>query len=262
MKRYIKYLEVCLLAICMGVLFNQCEKDRLVIEPPQKPEGDGICGTVKDYDGNEYDVVRLGEQEWMARNLRTTHYANGTPIPQGTSASGTTAYRYCPDNSNDKVSDYGYLYNWKAVMGNSTSSSSNPSHVQGICPNGWHVPSDAEWTELEDYVYGCDFYVQLSLNVAKALASSEGWEFNYSVYTVGCARNDNNSTGFSALPAGCYPVSYPNFGSFAYFWSATEGWSGEGYGGTWFRNLDYRNDYVDRDVCSGDYGFSVRCVKD
>ena len=88
MKRYIKQLSMCLLALCLGSLFNQCEKDYLVYgiaidggntavttdEPtePQKPEGDGICGTVSDYDGNEYDVVKLGTQEWMAqcRGLR------------------------------------------------------------------------------------------------------------------------------------------------------------------------------------------------
>ena len=255
MKRYIKYLEVCLLAICMGVLFNQCEKDRLVIEPPQKPEGDGFCGTVTDYDGNEYDVVKLGKQEWMAQNLRTTHYANGTPIPQGTSTSTTTAYRYCPDNSSGNVSDYGYLYNWKAVMGNSSSSSSNPSGVQGICPNGWHVPSDDEWTELVDYVDRCYYYVQISSNVAGALASDD---LHTSSWTFGSPYYCNNSTGFGTLPAGYYRGNYDDFGYRAIFWSATED---DDYN-AWSRYLYCDSTDVYCRSLSKDYGFSVRCVKD
>ena len=260
MKRYMKRLGICLLALYIGVLFTRCEKDRLMINiDAQKPEGDGICGTVKDYDGNEYDVVKLGNQEWMAQNLRTTHYANGTSIPLGSSASTTTAYRYCPDNNSTNVSKYGYLYNWKAVMGNSSSSSSNPSHVQGICPNGWHVPSDAEWTELRNYVQSSGFYIVTSGSVAKALASTEDWNPPYDSYNdvgvVGYHCDRNNSTGFSALPAGTYDGdrnSYGEFGDITRFWSATE--------------INYYIFFVDYDlVGSGSQksdGLSVRCVKD
>lgn len=255
-----KQLGICLFALCIGVLFTRCEKDHLMIgvEEVQKPEGDGICGTVTDKDGNVYDVVKLGNQEWMAQNLRTTKYADGTSIPLGSSTSATTAYRYCPNNSSSNVYKYGYLYNWKAVMRNSSSSYSNPSHVQGICPNGWHVPSDAEWTELEDYVQSCSDYTSASGNVAKALASTEDWNLSSNYGAVGDDRSKNNSTGFGALPAGYYGGSYAEFGSYAYFWSATENNSFNAYN----RALGYDYAGVSR---AGNYkplGFSVRCVRD
>ena len=270
MKRYMKQLGICLFALCIGVLFTRCEKDHLMIgvaevQKPEGdgpegdgPEGDGICGTVTDYDGNEYDVVKLGNQEWMAQNLRTTHYANGTYIPQGSTSSSTTAYRYCPGNSSSNVYQYGYLYNWKAVMRNSSSSSSNPSHVQGICPNGWHVPSDAEWTELENYVATCSYYTATSGNVAKALASTENWSYSGDSGSVGNAPSQNNSTGFSALPAGHYARGLYSFGFNAYFWSATESNSSYAY----YLNLEYTNAFVYRNNVSKDCGFSVRCVRD
>ncbi|MBR4535035.1 MAG: hypothetical protein IKO62_00075 [Bacteroidales bacterium] len=108
--------------------------------------------TVTDYDGNIYYTVQIGSQCWMKQNLRTTHYANGASIALGSSTSTTTAYRYYPNNNSSNVSTYGYLYNWPAVMHGASSSSSNPSGVQCICPNGWHVPSDAEWVQLTNYV--------------------------------------------------------------------------------------------------------------
>lgn len=77
---------------------------------------DVIRNAVQDVDGNSYDAVRIGDQVWMATNLKTTHYADGTEIPQGTTISDTTAYRYCPSNNPQTVDKYGYLYNWPAVM--------------------------------------------------------------------------------------------------------------------------------------------------
>ena len=115
--------------------------------------------TVTDFDGNIYNTVQIGQQCWMKENLRTIHYSNGTYIPLGSSTSTTTAYRYYPNNDQSNVSTYGYLYNWKAVMGDSSSSSRNPSGVLGICPIGWHVPSDSEWTRLTDYVSSQSQYV-------------------------------------------------------------------------------------------------------
>ena len=260
MKRYMKQLGICLFALCIGVLFTRCEKDHLLTKPEklQKPEGDGICGTVTDKDGNVYDVVKLGNQEWMAQNLKTTKYADGTSISKGNSTSTTTAYWYYPNDNASNKDTYGLLYNWKAVMRNSSSSSSNPSHVQGICPNGWHVPSDAEWTELENYVQSSSYYTGASGNVAKALASTEDWNYSSSSGDVGNDRSKNNSTGFSALPAGSYYGSYNYFGNDAYFWGATESSSSNAY----IRYLGYYYDYVDRYNPSKYGGFSVRCVRD
>ena len=234
---------------------------------PSRPVTDGPSQPVTDIDGNEYKTVKLGNQVWMAENLRTTRYADGTLIPLGTEASFTTAYRYYPDDSSANVSDYGYLYNWAAVMNGSASSDANPSVVQDICPDGWHVPSDAEWTELTNYVKSQSQYVcgDYTGNIAKALASEEGW---YSYYYGECAVGNpdaNNATGFSARPAGYYEVvcfdnyfdNYRYFGYDAYFWSATQSDSGNAY----FRYLSYLSALVYRYDTTKDYGYSVRCVR-
>ena len=216
--------------------------------------------TVTDIDNNTYNTVQIGNQCWMKENLRTTHYSNGTSIALGSSTSTTTAYRYYPNNDQSNVSTYGYLYNWKAVMGGSSSSSVNPSGVQGICPTGWHVPSDAEWTQLTNYVSSQSQYVCGSStdNIAKALASITGWEESNETCTVGNSPSANNATGFSALPAGIYFIAYGVFGQTAYFWSATEDDGNLAY----FRGLSYIFTYVSRNYLNKDVGFSVRCVRD
>jgi uncharacterized protein (TIGR02145 family) len=111
--------------------------------------------TVTDYDGNVYNTITIGNQTWMAENLRVTKYPNGTPIPLATDNiawanledNGTDdAYCYYNNNASGEANTYGALYTWAAAMGdNAVSSSSNPSGVQGVCPNGWHLPSDDEW---------------------------------------------------------------------------------------------------------------------
>ena len=117
------------------------------------------AATVTDIDNNTYTTVQIGTQCWMRENLRTTRYADGTSIPMGNSISETSC-RYAPDDNKSKVTKYGYLYNWPAMMHGSRSSDSNPSGVQGICPDGWHVPSDAEWTQLTNYVSSQSEYVR------------------------------------------------------------------------------------------------------
>ena len=197
----------------------------------------------------------------MKENLRTTKYADGTSISQGTTATTTKAYWYYPNNSSSNKATYGLLYNWKAVMRNSSSSSANPSGVQGICPTGWHVPSDAEWTQLTDYVssqskYRCN---SSSANIAKALASTTGWSSSSTTCAVGNGQSGNNATGFGALPASGYRGSYSGFGYYAFFWSATESGSN---GASYYRRLSYDNpDVSSYDYVKG-YGLSVRCVKD
>ena len=214
--------------------------------------------TLTDIDGNTYNTVQIGQQCWMKENLRTTKYADNTDIAQGSSTSYTTAYWYDP-NFNNLDPTYGLLYNWPAVMHGAASSETNPSNVQGICPNGWHVPSDAEWTQLTDYVSSQIQYVCGSDNtyIAKALASTTGW--NGSTYTcaVGNMLSNNNATGFSALPAGFYNDDYNGFYD-ANFWSATEGSST----GAYYRELVCTGAYVYTHTNPKNYGFSVRCVRD
>ncbi len=216
------------------------------------------AATVTDIDNNTYNTVQIGNQCWMKENLRTTRYSNGTSIALGSSTSTTTAYRYYPNDDQSNVSTYGYLYNWKAVMGNSSSSSANPSGVQGICPTGWHVPSDAEWTQLTDYVSGQSQYVcgVSNSHIAKALASTTGWQSSSQICAVGNNPNANNATGFSVLPS-----EGGGYGDYAYFWSATEVGSFSAY--CMGLAYDMPDVYRGGDLEIYKYlGFSVRCLRD
>lgn len=216
--------------------------------------------TVVDYDGNTYNTVKLGNQCWMKENLRTTRYSNGTNIALGRSTSTTTALRYYPNGNSSNVSTYGYLYNWKAVMGNSLSSSANPSGVQGICPTGWHVPSDTEWTQLTDYVSSQSQNVcgGDNRNIAKTFASTLGWYSSTETCAVGNNPSANNASGFSAFPAGSYDSDYGYFfGDEAYFWSTTE--NNDNY--AYLIGLYYADAYVNRGYTNKYYIFSVRCIR-
>ena len=223
------------------------------------PDGQPCVGaaTVTDYEGNVYSTVQLGQQCWMAENLRTTHYSDGTTISPGDGWSTILAYYYIPDCP----LEYGYLYNWKAVMHNSPSSSANPSGVQGVCPTGWHVPSDAEWTELEVYLGGQSQYLcnNDSTFIAKALSSTSGWQSYSETCAVGDDQSSNNAAGFGALPANIYPnSSYSLPGSIAAFWSATEFVDET----AWHHSLHYNSAFVSRSGTIQYYGCSVRCLRD
>ena len=222
------------------------------------------CGgtTVTDYDGNVYRTIPIGQQCWMRENLRTTHYADGTAIAFGSGNSTTTPYLYAPNGNNLTVPEYGYLYNWVAAMHGAASSETNPSGVQGVCPTGWHVPSNAEWLQLIYYVRGHNEYWcgGDSINIGKSLASTKGWCYSDSECAVGNDPTTNNATGFSALPAGWTGGS---FYEKAVFWTTTQNQSSfagceannldfwgllEGVGGTFGLNLSS--------------GASVRCLRD
>ncbi|MBQ6155937.1 MAG: fibrobacter succinogenes major paralogous domain-containing protein [Bacteroidales bacterium] len=216
------------------------------------------CGgtyQVTDASENNYNTVRIGNQCWMAENLRTTKYADGTVIAPGSGTSSTVAYYYTPTGSFQR----GYLYNWKAVMRDSPSSHANPSGVQGICPTGWHVPSDAEWAELEDTVsshWACGS--NNPTYIAKALAAQTEWNSSSNTCAVGNNLSANNATGFGALPAGYYGGSCYNSGGGAYFWSSTEASSGN----AWYRYLGYSGASVYRNSDYKSNGYSVRCLRD
>jgi len=217
--------------------------------------------TVTDIDNNTYNTVQIGNQCWMKENLRTTRYANGTSIALGSSTSTTIPYHYYPNGDSSNVPTYGYLYNWPAVLGSSSSSSANPSGVQGICPTGWHVPSDAEWTQLTDYVSSQSQNVCGSNNayIAKALVSTTGWSSYTGFCTPGNNPSANNATGFSAFPAGHYGSDgYGEFGHSAYFRSVTE----YNYYDTFSRLLRYQWAGVDEVGCGKYRGLSVRCLRD
>lgn len=223
--------------------------------------------TLTDIDGNVYETIQLGCQCWMRENLRTTRYANGETIPLGTDTNTFVAYRYYPNhNTAELMPTFGYLYNWRAAMGHEQSSGENPSGVQGICPDGWHLPSDAEWNELEHYLIAREKYAcsDNAEHIGKALASKEYWVDNKHdtdllIFSPGFEQEKNNATGFNALPAGDFFHKENYFGMSAYFWTATE---------LNAMRAPYR--YVDHDqpvfgLYRGYYkaiGRSVRCVKD
>ena len=224
---------------------------------------DAPCGTVKDYDGNTYNTVQIGGQCWMMENMRTKHYADGTAIPSGeSSTSGTSPYYYNYSDSGIPLEKRGYLYNWPAAMHGAASSNTNPSHVLGICPNGWHLPSDAEWTQLTDYVRSQSEYTcgGNSNFIAKALTSETGWHFSSNNCEVGNDLNANNATGFSAVPAGSGSRSFSNAGNSAHFWSATQYAGDPDY--VYNRILYYDSADVGWGYGSKNNGFSVRCLRD
>lgn len=212
--------------------------------------------TLTDYDGNVYNTVQLGSQCWMKENLRTTHYANGTSIAMANNTSTITPYRYCPGNDISYVNSYGYLYNWAAVMNGSSSGSESTSGIQGLCPTGWHVPSEAEWTILTTYVQSQSQYL-CSGSIAKALASTTDWDFVQYLCAVGNNRTTNNATNFSAIPAGSNMSDFYGIGKFAQFWTATQNTESSAY----TRRLYYSLDSVDELSASKYIGFSVRCLR-
>ena len=202
-------------------------------------------------DNNHYNVVKIGNQIWMAENLK---YLPSVVGP-GT-GSQTTPHYYVYGYNGTNVTDakatanyniYGVLYNWPAAMNGAASSTTNPSGVQGVCPTGWHVPSDAEWTELTDSLGG---------------TSDAGGKLKETGTTHWNSPNTSatNETGFTALPGGnrYYDGSFDGIGSNGYWWSATEGDAAD----AWYRFMIFINSNVYRDYYFKELGFSVRCVRD
>lgn len=150
--------------------------------------------TVSDYDGNIYKVVAIGKQYWMAENLKSTHYADGTALVDGISAGDitgdqTTKYYFAYDNDESNVDIYGRLYTWAAIMNGSEGTNQVPSDVQGVCPDAWHVPSEAEWDELIYPLGGPD--------IAGGKLKARGYD--YWLYPNAGATDEFK---FSALPGG------------------------------------------------------------
>lgn len=203
-----------------------------------------------DLDSNNYAVVTIGNQTWMAENLKYLPSVVGI----GT-VSETTPYYYVYGYNGTDVSaakattnydTYGVLYNWPAAMAGFSSSSSNPSGVQGVCPSGWHLPSDAEWTELSDYLGG--------QSVAGGKLKETGTIHWYSPNT-----GATNETSFTALPSGelFENGSFYNIGTNAAWWSTTR--YNTDYIWYWGTGYDYSD--LGRLFNSEKLGHAVRCIK-
>ena len=222
------------------------------------------CGTVTDYDGNVYHTVRLGEQCWMRENLRTTHYADGTAIATTSGRSLTVPYYY--QNTSLNVVQYGLYYNWAALMNGASATNDNPSGVQGICPDGWHVPSADEWRELVNFMSSIPHYRcgTGSGSIAKALASRTGWYSSSNTCTTGNTQSTNNASGFNAMPAGCYVNGYYNVGSYAHFASSTNENNSASSNYSTIRTIGYSssNTWVETSYYYKEYAYSVRCILD
>ncbi|PIT93860.1 hypothetical protein COU00_02035, partial [Candidatus Falkowbacteria bacterium CG10_big_fil_rev_8_21_14_0_10_43_11] len=214
-------------------------------------DSSGSCGgvaTARDIEGNIYSTVAIGAQCWMKSNLRTTKYPDGTPITKGGCSTDAcswgpdSGYYSCPpDTSWDyflkrencaNAATAGMMYQWSAATHNST-----VEGAQGICPSGWHVPSDAEWTTLTTYLGGASI-------AGNKLKHTIGW----STPNIG-----TNSSGFTALPASM--LNSLNYYYYAYFWSSGTN--------AYVRGLSA----VEAKVSRRDYtnwkgnGISVRCLK-
>ena len=187
-----------------------------------------------------YQTVTIGAQVWMVENLKATKYRNGDIIPSTVFTSVPVSFTNIPGfqwtNGGGNSSNQDRLYNWFAI-----------TDSRGICPTGWHIPSDAEWTTLTTYLGG--------LTVAGGkLKITTLWQSP----NVGAT----NESGFKAYPFGGrvrFGDSYSFYGSgiVGYWWSSTE--SNADY--AWYRSLHYQNGGVSRDAVDKMHGFSVRCIK-
>jgi uncharacterized protein (TIGR02145 family) len=188
-------------------------------------------------DNEVYRLVTIGSQVWFAENLRYTTFGPGEYVN--------------PDNPSTK---YGFLYNWAAMMNGAVSSSSSPSGVRGICPTGWHLPSDTEWNSLE-----------LSLGMAVSDTAVSGFNIFRGTHSTAMKSvdywNGTNTSGFDAMPAGFYGPSADSLyqlGGGAGFWTTTET-SASNARTRW---LSTASSGVLRSNVAKDYGYSCRCLRD
>lgn len=218
---------------------------------------------VQDRNGNWYGAVVIGKQVWLAENLKTRNRSDWTTIPVGgTTASDSTPYCYYPNGQSYSVDDYGLLYNWAAAMDGGSASSQNPSGVQGLSPDGWHIPSEAEFDQLLNYVASKPKFLadEITTNaVAKSLAARSGWNTSTNTNAVGNNPSQNNKTLFGAKATGTFnhEGSIGNFGSSTIFWTTTPDSSQAK--GKYIGNMNTT-------VVSGSFnkgsGFAIRCVCD
>jgi uncharacterized protein (TIGR02145 family) len=196
--------------------------------------------TISDYSGNPYNTVSIGTQCWMGSNLKTTQYRNGDGIAYVWDASDwaarTTGAQSGYDNNSSNTAIYGNFYNWYAV-----------ADARGLCPMGWHVPTDAEWTTLTTFLGG--------ESVAGGKMKTIG-----TTYWISQSAGTNNSSGFSGLPGGIRGTLgvFSDVGQHATFWSA----SLVGDGNVWYRRLNYYDDIFNKSPAQPVVGFSVRCLRD
>ncbi|GBU23380.1 hypothetical protein R80B4_03297 [Fibrobacteres bacterium R8-0-B4] len=199
-------------------------------------------------DNKQYAFVKIGNQTWMAENLNYATASGSWCYDEGGVVYNENTGKYDKTLTDAEVqancTKYGRLYNWNTAMGGASSTTANPSKVRGVCPNGWHLPSRAEWDALE---------MAVGSRAGRKLKSATGWEFSDDDFGA-------DNFGFSALPGG---IRW-DFGGFynafqcGYWWTATESSDGDAY----LREMYYANKNVDDYYFDKSGAISVRCVQD
>ena len=250
MKKRKQFIQLLSIAVLLLAFATACDKT-------DDPGGDTpSAGTVKDADGNKYNTVKIGNQVWMVENLKTTKYNDGTEILNvtiNTQWDNLTTGAYCNyNNLESNAATYGRLYNWYAV------------NTGKLAPAGWHVPTDDDWTILENYLIanGYNFDGTKDVDkVAKSLCAKTNWALSSVAGTPGAAPENNNSTGFTALPGGYRDIDdgfFYGIGKYGDWWSSTEYY----VNGAYCRDLYYDSEDLSRYNGSKGSGFSVRLVRD
>ncbi len=227
----------------------------LLLTIPGCSKKDQHNNTLTDIDGNIYKTVTIGDQTWMAENLRAIHYPNGTEITLVADSSSwinlnnqyqRAAYCFYNNNANGEATTYGALYTYNAA--------------KNACPTGWHLPDDEEWKTLEMFV-----------GMSREEADKTGWrgtDEGLKLKSTSGWQGDGNGTdafGFSALPGGYHDGITGDCtscrGYFGYFWCSTS--SGLNY--TFYRKLYYYPNQIGRFESDSIYltdGYNIRCIKD
>jgi len=203
--------------------------------------------TVTDIDGNVYETVIIGDQVWMTENLKVIHYRNGDSILNITDIdvwSNMKEDAYCSYNNDDSNIDiYGLLYNWYAV-----------DDSREIAPEGWHIPTDDEWKQLEMYL-GMS---KSEADTTRWRGTDEGGKLKGTTYWNSPNTGATNISGFTAIPGGDRNYGGIFFSENGYWWSSTEQ---DSYT-AWYRTLYFDKSVVGRHNADKRDGFSVRCIKD
>jgi uncharacterized protein (TIGR02145 family) len=218
-------------------------------------EGTLKDGTIADIDGNLYKTVKIGDQQWMAENLKTTKYNDDTDIPLVTDQTAwknlsTPGYCWYNNDATTFKNTYGALYNWYTA------------NTGKLCPAGWHVPTDVEFTTLSNFLINNGFGFEGSgTDIAKSLSATTGWTTFTTPGTIGNDQTSNNSSGFSALPGGLRNLAgmFYSIGMVGCWWSSTPANATN----SWIRILNFNFTEFGRVATFRKIqGSSIRCLKD
>ncbi len=209
--------------------------------------------TVKDADNNSYPIIGLGTQCWMAENLRVGIMVDGS-VDQ---TNNSITEKYCYGNVSNNCTIYGGLYQWNEMMKYGTTGR------PGICPTGWHIPTDAEWKILTDYLANNGYSYQGSgTDIAKSMATTSGWSPVVTPGTVGNDQASNNSSGFNGIPGGYRSTSslISGAGLVTDWWTSTTYVTNPANAWSLLLSYSFATPIYDNTETKGE-GQSVRCVK-